>query len=76
MIQTKFNTLYICEIKFLEGPIGIGIIKEIENKIQALKVSRSFSIRPVLIHIGGVNEEVKNSDFFSRIIDATELLEV
>ena len=75
MIQTKFNTLYICEIKFVQQPIGVSIIREIENKIKVLKFAKNFSIRPVLIYLESVTDEVLNSDFFARIINATELLE-
>lgn len=75
MIQTKFNTLYVCEIKFLRAPVGISIIPEIDAKIAALKVAKHFSIRPVLIHLDGVTKEVCNSDFFASIIDANKLLE-
>lgn len=74
MIQTKFNTLYICEIKFSKNEIGASIIQEIQTKINALKHPKSFSYRPVLIHVNGVSDEVIDSDFFSNIIDMGELL--
>ncbi len=31
--------------------------------------------RPVLIHVNGVQEEVIASDFFSNIIDLSEIME-
>lgn len=74
LIQTKFNTLYICEIKFSKKPIPIDIIQEIEKKIRRLQTPKYFTCRPVLIHVNGVDEKVKESDYFSKIIDFSECL--
>lgn len=74
MIQTKFNTLYLCEIKFLKNPVGLEIIKEVKQKIERLFVPRIYSIRPVLIHANGVHEDVLEQDFFSAVIDIGKLL--
>lgn len=68
MIQTKFDTLYLCEIKFSRQVIGTEILEEIEQKIARLKRPKGFSIRPVLIHVNGVSETVIESDFFCSII--------
>ncbi len=74
LIQTRFNTLYLCEIKFRKNPIDLKIIPEIKKKLTNLLVPRGFSCRPVLIHVNGVDDEVINSGFFSAIIDFTKLL--
>ncbi len=74
LIQTKFNTLYACEIKFSKSPIGSSILQEMEMKLKALKTPHGFSIRPVLIHVNGVTEEVVDSDYFASIIDLGQLL--
>ena len=74
MIQTKFDTLYVCEIKFSKQVIGIDVIEEVKQKITRLKRPRGFSVRPVLIHVNDIHEAVKESDFFSSIIDFTHLL--
>lgn len=75
MIKTKFNTLYICEIKFSKNPIDATVITEIQNKIDALKSHQNFSCRPVLIHVNGVAEDIQESDFFSAIIDFGKLIQ-
>ncbi|NGX54331.1 MAG: hypothetical protein K1000chlam4_01057, partial [Chlamydiae bacterium] len=46
MIQTKFNTLYICEIKFSQEKIGKKVIEEIKDKIKRLHTPKKFSFRP------------------------------
>lgn len=75
MVQTRFNTLYICEVKFTKNPVDLQIIDEMEEKIQRLKVPKRFSIRPVLIHVNGVEDSVLDQQYFDKIIDFGQLLE-
>lgn len=51
MIQTKFNTLYICEIKFLKETVGSSIIDEVQKKINALKHPKGYSFHLALIFL-------------------------
>ena len=74
MIQTKFNTLYLCEIKFSKDKIGSQVIQEIEAKMDRIKRQKGLSVRPVLIHVNGVTEAVVDNGFFSSIIDFGEFL--
>ncbi len=69
MIQTRFNVLYLCEIKFYRERIGTEIIKEMDKKMKALKIPRGYSVLPVLIHVNGVTAELEEQEFFSHIID-------
>jgi AAA+ ATPase superfamily predicted ATPase len=75
LIQMKYNTLYVFEIKFLKGPIGADIIQEMETKCQSIARPKGFSIRPILIHVNGVTDAVLESDYFSEIIDFGQFLE-
>ena len=75
MVQTRFNTLYICEVKFIKNPVDPQIIDEMEEKIKRLKVPKRFSIRPVLIHVNGVEDSVLDKEYFDKIIDFGQLLE-
>jgi len=68
LIQTRFNSVYICEIKFSQREIGSSIIKDIQEKINKLSLPKHFSYRPVLIHVNGVTEELEESGFFKSII--------
>jgi hypothetical protein len=74
LIQTRFNCMYVCEVKFRQGKIGLEVIKQVEDKLQALQLPRGFSIRPILIHVNGVDESVIDSGFFARIVDFSEFL--
>ncbi|MBM3886995.1 ArsR family transcriptional regulator, partial [Candidatus Dependentiae bacterium] len=75
LLQTKFRTLYLCEIKFSKNIVGKNIIKEMEEKRHRLKVPKYYSIRPVLIHVNGVDEQVVEAEYFDKIIDFSQLLE-
>lgn len=74
LIHMKYNTLYVVEIKFLKGPIGTEIIAEVDAKCQNIARPKGFSIRPVLIHVNGVTDDVLESDYFSEIIDFGQFL--
>lgn len=74
LIQTKFNTLYLFEIKFSKAPIGLSVINEVKQKMAAISKPKNFSIRPILIHVNGVTDGVMESDFFAKVIDFGQFL--
>ncbi|MEI6790327.1 MAG: hypothetical protein WCK42_04000, partial [Myxococcaceae bacterium] len=73
LIQTRFGSLYICEIKFSKNPVSPSIIEQVQQKIDRIKKPKGLSCRPVLIHVGGVHSDVEDSGFFSEIIDFGEI---
>jgi len=74
MIQTKYNSLYICEVKFSKEKIGVDVISEMQEKIARLDLPKGFSVWPVLIHVNGVTEAVVQSGFFAKVIDFGDFL--
>lgn len=74
MIQTRFNVLYICEIKFSKNILGVSVIADVQTKLKSLHYPKGYSIRPVLIHVNEISEEIKESSFFTNIIDFTQFL--
>lgn len=74
LIQTHFQTFFLCEIKFSKNPIGMSVIKEVQEKIGILSLPRGSSCRPVLIHANGITEDLLDSGFFSEIIDVSGFL--
>jgi uncharacterized protein len=74
MIQTQFNSLYVCEIKFCKTEIGIEVIHEVSEKLDRLKIPKGYSIRPVLIHVNGVTSSLVEKNYFAHIIDFGEFL--
>lgn len=74
MIQNRFGTCYVCEIKFNHRRITRAIVDEMKEKISRLSLPKGISIRPVLIHVNGVDDRVLEDDFFSNIVDFSDLL--
>jgi AAA+ ATPase superfamily predicted ATPase len=73
LVQTRFDTLYICEIKCKKHEIDFSIINEVEKKIAVLKRPKRFSCRPVLVHVNGVSQDVVDSRYFANIVSFEEL---
>ena len=74
LIQTKYNNIFICEIKFKDDKIENSIIVEVQEKIARLEKPKGYSCRAVLIHVNGVSRSVEENGFFSTIIDFGSLL--
>ncbi|MBP9726801.1 MAG: AAA family ATPase [Gammaproteobacteria bacterium] len=74
LIVDRFNTVWLCEVKFSKNIVGQSLITEIQRKIQCLDIGKSYSIRPVLIHVNGVTDELVGERFFASIIDFGSLL--
>lgn len=75
LIQTKTNTLFICEFKFKKREISNDIIDEMKDKISRLKTPKGFAKVAVLFHVSGVASSVATSNYFYRIIDIVDFLE-
>jgi AAA+ ATPase superfamily predicted ATPase len=74
LIQTNFDTLYVCEIKFSRNLVGTEIIDTMQQKIAQINRPKGFSCHPVLIHVNGVSEEVITSNYFAAIVDMSTLI--
>ena len=74
LIQTRHNTLYLCEVKFSTKEISTSVMEEIEKKIKNIAIPKSYSIRPVLIHVNGVNQGIIDKEVFSHIVDLSQFL--
>jgi uncharacterized protein len=74
LIQTKFNSMFVCEIKFSRQELSVNVIREMKEKLIRLKLPRGFSCWPVLIHSSGVSNAVRESEYFTEIIDWSELI--
>lgn len=72
LIHTSY-TIYICEIKFRKK-ISTSVIKEVSDKIIKLKLPQHLSIRPVLIYQGQLSESVVRANYFSSLIEFSDLL--
>ncbi|EKD74658.1 MAG: ATPase family protein [uncultured bacterium] len=73
-IQTRYNTLFSCEIKFSRKEINSSVISEVKKKIEKLALPKDFACLPVLIHANGASQEIQESNYFFRIINFSEML--
>lgn len=74
MLQTRFHNIYVCEVKFSKHPIEFKVIKDMEEKIKRLKIPKFCSLRPVLIHVNGIDERILDEGYFDKVIDFGQLL--
>ena len=74
LIQTRYNTLFACEIKFHKKEIDTSVIASVKEKLSKLVIPRGFSCLPILIHANGISDEVAESDYFFKTIDFGQLL--
>lgn len=74
LIQTRTNTLFVCEIKFSQQALKSAVIHEMKEKIKRLAKPRNFVCLPVLIHINGVTDELNDANYFFEIIDFSDFL--
>ncbi len=76
LIQTRYQVLYLVEVKFSVDPIEVKVIDEVQEKIDRLDTgTKRFSIRPILVHVNGVTPKLAQSNFFTKLIDFGQLLE-
>ncbi|MBB71945.1 MAG: ATPase [Legionellales bacterium] len=75
LIQTKFNTLYLFEIKFSKNPVKFSVVEEMQEKIARISLPRNMAVLPVLVHVNGVSDKVETADYFHQIIAFGDLLD-
>ncbi|MCB1118993.1 MAG: ATPase [Chlamydiia bacterium] len=74
LIQTRYRMLFACEIKFSRQPLTLTVVEEMKQKIKRLKLPRGFAINPVLIYLNGVSDSVIDANYFTHLIDFSEIL--
>jgi hypothetical protein len=74
LVQTGAKNLFICEFKFKRRELGVEVIQDMQEKINALKTPRGYAAVPVLFHIGGVASSVEMEGYFYRIVDIADFL--
>jgi AAA+ ATPase superfamily predicted ATPase len=75
LIKTRYNTLFLCEIKFSRLEVDSGVIDAVNGKVEAISLPVGYSLWPVLIHVNGVKNAIEESGFFTHIIDFSSFLQ-
>lgn len=73
LVQTRSNTIMVCEIKMRRRELGLEMVDEMKAKIDSLVVPKGFGIAPVLFHLGPISDSLLSSRYFYRIIDIADL---
>lgn len=73
MILDKYQTVYLCEIKF-KREIGREVINDVQEKIKRLERPKYISVRPILIYSGELSTALLQDDFFDKTFDVGSLL--
>jgi AAA+ ATPase superfamily predicted ATPase len=73
-ILRKGRVLTLIECKFRENPVGIEVMRDMENKLSALRVPRTFTVEKVLISASGVTEELDRKNYFHRILGLESIM--
>jgi AAA+ ATPase superfamily predicted ATPase len=75
LIQTQYNTLFPCEIKFsAHSTLGLGLVQEMTEKVERLRLPKNYSYWPVLIYAGEISEDLASARYFKKIIHFSEFL--
>ncbi len=75
LIQTRHNLFIACEIKFSRKKISSKVIEPMKEKLSAVKIPSGCIFWPILIHVNGTTEKLKEQRYFVRVIDFSELLD-
>lgn len=76
LVQTTSRNLFVCEFKFKRRNIGPEIIESVQDKISRFSVPRGFGVAPVLFHLGDVSSRVYDKNYFYKIINIEDLLQI
>jgi len=71
LIQTR-RSLCVCEIRF-RNRIDASVVAEVDNKLAAMKLSGTRSVRTVLIHHGKLHPAIVEDNAFDFLLSADEL---
>ncbi len=74
LIQLKYHSFYLCEIKFSPNKIGMSAVHQIDEKLRRIAIPKGWSKRTALIHVNGCTRELQQSGRFDHLIDFSELL--
>lgn len=66
------KVITICEIKYLDAPVGTAIVSDFERKVSALNLG-SRQLQRVLISASGVSKDLERRSYFDRIINLDDI---
>lgn len=73
LIKRSDKVWNLCECKYSENLIDIGVVKEVQNKINKMNIPNGVTIEPILITVNGVDKSVEKIDYFHAILTIEDL---
>ena len=74
LFDRQDNVISLCEVKYTNKKIGLGVIEEVEKKVELLnKTAGDKTIQKILISKSTVTKELWNNSYFYKIISLDEL---
>lgn len=70
------KVITLCEIKYSNVPVGMGVIREFEERLERTAIETRKSIQRVLISVNGGTEQLVAKSYFDRIITLEDLFKV
>ena len=69
------QVITLCEMKYSQSKIGVGIIEEFERKLELFSNQKRKTIQKVLVTTEGANDSLLTRHYFDRIITLNDLFE-
>lgn len=67
------RVITVCEMKYAQSKIGVGIIEEFERKLELFSNPKKKTIQKVLVTTEGGNDSLINRHYFDKIITLDDL---
>ncbi len=74
VIELNDGILHFLEFKYHEKPVGSSVAKEMEAKIQKLKLSKNITLEKTLIAMNGFTKDLRDSKYFDHLLTLEDLL--
>lgn len=74
VIELNDRTLHFLEFKYYDKPVGSSVAKDMEAKIQKLKLSANITIEKTLVTMNGVTKDLRDSKYFDHLLTLEDLL--
>lgn len=68
LIHRQGHILTVVECKFQTNPLGMSVIRDVENKIKVIQPKRHVTIEKVLVSAGPLSRDLEKSGFFHTVL--------
>lgn len=75
LVQSDLDVFFLCEMK-CKRTLDLSVVREIQRKMDVIKLPKRSSLKPVLIYEGEILEQYQEryEEFFHRIVPFSKIL--